>query len=453
MSPGTRAILARSNSKTTNSFRDKYTSHNNLSYSGDLRSQNCGLARSKSSTFLSQQKYLARPGLLKSSSTTFTRPVLKKDRASSIDHSGLRKSHSTATLPRSAKLFRDEIEGSTPRSGYESRKSLPAVLRRSSSNDFSYRTRTHITARDSIDELSEATIRSKQAREKHRQRPENILQIRKNPPVSMKNMNVRANQVVRSSSFSAKTPTGSRSVNRSKSTSAINSPYRRKSVKQSYRGNFSNSESESNDSTRKQLSYFKNSDYQSPYAQDKTKRSIRRLSESDSCSEGFSQKFSLVRKTSKKSKRHDMGIPQNSTLNKSSRGEISIGKENMGISPHDRKSARARRGREPYIFHNLSHKWVIRTWDHTNQSTIISVYYFESHESNKNQLCLIRNIQLSKQWNNPNGSHEFTVAPAFKTGLRLTARTALMTPCLTVRKLARSRRSMLWNLNLNRRTC
>ena len=356
MSPGTRAILARSNSNTTNSFRDKYTSHNNLSYSGDLRSQNSGLARSKSSTFLSQQN-LARPGLLKSSSTTFTRPVLKKDRASSVDHSRLRKSHSTATLPRSAKLFRDETEGSTPRSGYESRKSLPAVLRRSSSNDFSYRTRTHITARDSIDELSEATIRSKQAREKHRQRPENILQIRKNPPVSMKNMNVRANQVVRSSSFSAKTPTGSRSVNRSKSTSAINSPYRRKSVKpESYRGNFSNSESESNDSTRKQLSYFKNSDYQSPYAQDKTRRSIRRLSESDSCSEGFSRKFSQVRKTSKKSKRHDMGILQNSTLNKSSRGEISIGKENMGILRHGRKSTRARRGREPYIFHNLSHK-------------------------------------------------------------------------------------------------
>ena len=358
MSPGTRAILARSQSKTTNSFRDNiFTSHNDLSYSGDLRSQNSRLARSKSSTFLSQQN-LARPGLLKSSSTTFTSPVLKKDRASSVDHSRLRKSHSTATLPRSAKLFRDETECSIPRSGYESRKSLPAVLRRSSSNDFSFRTRTQMIARDSIDELSEATIRSKQAREKHRQRPENILQIRKNPPVSMKNMNVRANHVVRSSSFSAKTPTASRSVSRSKSTSAINSPYRRKSVKveHSYRGNFSNSESESNDFTRKHLSYFKNTDYQSPYAQNKTRRSIRRLSESDSCSEGFSRKFSQVKKPSKKSNRRDMGILQNSTLNKSSRAEINIGKENMGISHLGRKSSKARRGREPYIFHNLSHK-------------------------------------------------------------------------------------------------
>ena len=356
MSPGTRAILARSKSKTNNSFRDIYTSHNDLSYSGDLRSQNSRLARSNSSTFLSQQN-LARPGLLKSSSTTFTSPVLKKDRAPSVDHSRLRKSHSTATLPRSAKLFRDETECSNPRSGYESRKSLPAVLRRSSSNDFSFRTRTHMIARDSIDELSEATIRSKQAREKHRQRPENILQIRKNPPVSMKNMNVRANQVVRSSSFSAKTPTASRSVSRSKSTSAISSPYQRKSVKHSYRGNLSNSESESNDSTRKQLSYFKNTDYQSPYAQNKTRRSIRRLSESDSCSEGFSRKFSQVKKPSKKSRsRHDLGILQNSTLDKSSRAEVDMGKENMGISHHGRKSTKARRGREPYIFHNLSHK-------------------------------------------------------------------------------------------------
>lgn len=347
MSPGTRAILARSNSKSDNSSKDIYSSFNDMSYENYFGSQNSRITRSKSSTFFSQQNF-SQPGLFKSSSTTFTPPGLKKCRATSltsIDHnSRLRKSHSTATLPRGTKLIRDESESLTVRSGYGSRKSLPIVLKRSFSNEFSSRTRT----RDSIDELSEATIRSKQTREKHRQRPENILQIRKNPPVSIKNMNVRGNQVVRSSSYSAKPSVASRNVSRSKSMSAVRSSYQGKTSKHSNQAISSNtnSESESKNSMRKQLSYIKNTNYQRPYTQNRTRIAIQKLSETDSCSEGFSQKFSQVKKSRKNLKRRDfIGdiIPK-----------VKVGKENLGMSQYGRM--KKRRGREPYIFHNISNK-------------------------------------------------------------------------------------------------
>ncbi|KAL5262762.1 hypothetical protein ACHWQZ_G008230 [Mnemiopsis leidyi] len=352
MSPGTRAILARSNSKSDNSSKDIYFSFNDMSYENYFGSQNSRLTRSKSSTFFSQQNF-SQPGLFKSSSTTFTPPGLKKCRATSltsIDHnSRLRKSHSTATLPRGTKLIRDESESLTVRSGYGSRKSLPIVLKRSSSNELSSRTRT----RDSIDELSEATIRSKQTREKHRQRPENILQIRKNPPVSIKNMNVRGNQVVRSSSYSAKPSVASRNVTRSKSMSAVRSPYQGKTSRHSNQANSSNSESESRNSMRKKLSYIKNTNYQSPYTQNKTRIAIQKLSESDSCSEGFSQKFSQVKKSRKNFKRRDfIG---------DIKPKVKVGKENLGMSQYGRM--KTRRGREPYIYHNISNKFKVDSED------------------------------------------------------------------------------------------
>ena len=349
MSPGTRAILSRSNSSNTS----------NSPTNGFSSSRIPHLSKSKSSAAVS---HLSRQGLSRSSSSTFNPPSVKNSwtSANSSSQNKVKKSYSTATLPRNAKLARSETENFVIRPIDHLKKSSSS-LRRSSSNDFSLKSpmarSDRSPPRDSRGGISDAIIRSKLTREKHRERPENILQTKKNPPISIQNMNVRANQVIRSSSQSALSKSMGKGVNRSKSTGVISS-YTGSRPQRNHRSLSpqTESDSETDHISIRNHSYRKEPSYQSPYAQSRTKYSVRRLSESDSCSETPNpvRKHTYLRKSSGQQQ-----VKKRPTNLKpwDIRGEnIRSKKKLKDKGTHDGRNSPHRRGREPYLFQNWSHR-------------------------------------------------------------------------------------------------
>ncbi|XP_063680058.1 uncharacterized protein LOC134815452 [Bolinopsis microptera] len=338
MAPGTRAILARSNSSNSTD----------------------NISRSKSFAANSHRE------LPRSSSTTLTPGSVEKSPMTSqgsFRKKSIRKSYSTATLPRNARLSRNEPANSAVRYT-DSREKRSNSLKRSSSNDFSLRlspVSSRSPSRESKHEISNATIRrSMETREKHRDRPDNVLQTRKGPPISKRNMNVRANQVIRSSSQSAISKSGGRKVSRSKSMGVISGNHgphsQGKDKTQLHR--LSDSDNETQNS-------LQNHGHQSPNGRNKSKYSLRRQSESDSCSEPsvlFTRHDYL-----RKSARGRLQAQENSRNLKKSpdiKVERTRGKENIkSVVPYQERNSPMRRGREPNNFQNISHRYKIDSED------------------------------------------------------------------------------------------
>ena len=332
MAPGTRAILARSNSSNT----------------ADNLSRSNSLSRSKSFAANSRRE------LPRSSSSTLTPDSVEKSPMTSqgsFRKKSVRKSYSTATLPRNARLSRNETANSADKFT-DSGEKRSNSLKRSSSNDFSLRSSpvsSRSPSRESKHDRSNATIRrSMETREKHRDRPDNILQTRKGPPISKRNMNVRANQVIRSSSQSAISKSGVRKVSRSKSTGVISGnhgPHKRQLHPPS------DSDSEAQNSLQRP-------GHQSPNGRNKSKYSLRRQSESDSCSEP-SVTFKRHDYLRKSARGRLQEISRNLKKSPDIKTERTRAKENVKKEvPYQKRNSPMRRGREPNNFQNISHRLV-----------------------------------------------------------------------------------------------